>query len=78
MCYQELADKGFIDQDDCNRYVNELDHIDTEDDGWEATGWNYNDDIEDDEEYYGVEDKIDDALDNFYDLCDNIDVWVTL
>lgn len=66
MCYQELAGKGFIDQEDCDMHVNELDYIDTEDN------------FGDDEEYYEVEDEIDDVLRDFYDLCDDIGVWVSL
>ena len=56
-CYQELAEAGIIDQDECDKNVEDIDYLDIEA-------------LEDDDiDYY---------LDELYDLCDNLDVWIAI
>lgn len=57
-CYQELFDKGVIDEDDFEAYTQEVDEADMDDPD--------------------VEDYLDFELNEFYDLCDNCNVWVSL
>lgn len=57
-CYQELAEKGIIDDYDCQEACDDIDAIDLDDE-----------DAEDELDYY---------LSDFYDLCDNLRVWIPL
>ena len=54
--YQELWERGFIDEDDYEQYSAELDDFDTDDED--------------------IESSVNWELDQFYDLCDNLRVWV--
>lgn len=61
--YAELRDHGYIDEDDYDRYTESfMDYLE-------------DDTFDDDEEF---EETVDFELSEFYDLCDNIGVWVTL
>ena len=65
--YRELADKGMIDEEDYLRYTEDFDSL--EQDMWEEDSADYAEE---------AEDEINWELDQFYDLCDNIGVWVAL
>ena len=56
--YKELEQAGIIDEYDCEQYCDEVEEIDTDDDG--------------------AEELLDYELNDFYDLCDNSNVWVSL
>lgn len=61
-CYEELKEKGIIDEDDFERYTDEFDlYLDH--------------DLED---YDEPEEVINYELNDLYDLCDNLNVWVSL
>ena len=61
--YHELWEAGIIDEDDCDEWSQEI--IDLQDDI-------YNGDYDDPDEAVNYQ------LDQFWDLCDNLSVWVPL
>lgn len=75
-CYSELLDNGIIDSDDFERYCEEeiseglKTEIEIEINHADVDSPEYSD-------VYGTyEDEVDCLLDQFYDLCDNIGIWV--
>jgi len=60
--YRELADNGIIDEDDYERYTEDFEMY-------------LYDDFQD---WDDPEETVDYELDNFYDLCDAVKVWIPL
>lgn len=60
--YQELCEASLIDEDDCDKWIEEVENLDPS--------------------YFDYEEEFDEEvnflLDEFYDLCDNIGVLITL
>ena len=76
MCYEELFEADIIDQDDHDRYIDDL--LETTENVEEIL--EYSDDYEDDDylDDEDAQDEVDWQLTEFYDLCDNIGVWIPL
>lgn len=62
--YQELLDAGIIDEYDYESYTEDFDMYIGSDDEYD--------------EYDDIEESIDYELGEFYDLCDNLGVWVDI
>lgn len=68
-CYQELLDAGIIDEREFDMYTQDFDMYESE---ILEYGGIYEDADED------LLDNLDYELNEFYDMCDNLNVWIPL